>query len=165
MGTVANPPIYTSLIQLDPATGKPLPGWLLSKDYTIWFQQSLIPPVEASSTLLTPVSVSAQAASISVTPIPLPALGAGIYRLTTYARITTPDAVSSSLIVTLGWTESTITLTHSFPAMTGNTTTTVDSQTFTVQIDQATPLTYATTYASNTPGQMKYTLNLLIESL
>ena len=165
MGTVANPPIYTSLIQLDPATGKPLPGWLLSKDYTIWFQQSLIPPIQSSATILSPVSLTAQAASIGVTPIPLPSLASGTYRLTYYLRVTAIDAVSSSVQVTFGWTESTVTLSHNFAAVTGNTINTNDSQTYTVEIDQATALTYSTTYASNTPGAMKYRLIVVPEAL
>ena len=164
MATVAPLPLYSSILQLDEKC-KPLPRWTLSKDYAISFQQSLVPPVQASGTLLTPITLTGQAASIPLTPMPLPSLAPGPYRVSTYARVTVADAVSSSLTVTLGWTETGLALTHSFAAMTGNTTATVDSQTWLIEIDQASPISYATTYASGTPGAMHYRLTLIVEAL
>lgn len=165
MATIAPPPIYTDIIQLD-EQGRPLGGrYLFSRDVLVWIQQSLIPPIQASGTLLTPVSLTNQSATIAVTPIPLPALASGVYRITTYARITTADGAGSSLAVTIGWTESTVSLSKPFAAMTGDTTTTVDSQTFTMVIDQASPITYAAAYSSTTPAKMRFRLTVKIEAL
>lgn len=111
------------------------------------------------------IALTNQNASIATTNIPLPALTEGDYVFSYYARITTIDGVSSSLTVHLGWTEGAISLSLSGADMTGNSPTTVQSGTIPVFIDAATPLTYSTTYVSNTPGAMKYELRIKVQAL
>lgn len=135
-------------------------------DYERWLAlaQSIInnQPQQIGSTL----TLTAQAASIVSTSIPLPALTNGTYRVGAYLRVTTADGVSSSIQLTLGWTQGSQALTKAFSALTGDTVTTVDSVSLPfIQIDQGSALTYATTYASNTPGKMKYTLILAVEKI
>lgn len=110
-----------------------------------------------------PVSLAAQNASISATPLVSAVLPAGLYRVSWYARITTVAGVSSSLAVTIGWTEGAVSLALSGAALTGNTTTTVQSGMVLLNIDNNTPITYATTYASNAAGVMKYELVMTVE--
>ncbi len=110
------------------------------------------------------VALTNQAASIGATPLPVAALSAGLYRVSYYARITTPDSVSSSLTVTLGWTESGLPLILSGAPMAGNSVTTVQTGTWVVQLDGQSTLTYATVYASAS-GQMRYRLSMLAEAL
>lgn len=165
---MANPapfPFTVPVVQLDPQSGKPLPGWAMSKDLAIYLQASVIQAIASAPQFYPAVSLTNQSASIGTTPMPLPSLATGLYRLTTYARITTADAVSSSLTITVSWTDGAIACSLSGAAMTGNTTATVQSNTATVQIDAATPISYATTYASNTPGSMKYKLIVLVEAV
>lgn len=111
--------------------------------------------------------LTGQHAAISTTGIPLPGpLANGEYRVTSYLRVTAADGVSSSVQLTIGWTESGVTLTAlAGAALTGDSITTVQGGTVPLVIDQNTAITYSTTYASNTPGQMQYKLTLLVESV
>jgi hypothetical protein len=111
------------------------------------------------------VSLTVQAAAIATTPVPLAALGAGLYRITIYARITQPATVSSSLTVTVGWTDGGVSVVASGAAIIGNTTATQQSFSQLVKLDQATPLTYATAYASVGGTPMQYALEVVIEEL
>jgi len=165
---MANPapfPFTVPVIQLDPQSGKPLPGWTMSKDLAIYLQTSVVQAIAQAPQFFPSVALTGQSASISTTPIPLPSLLTGLYRLTYYARITTIDAVSSSLTVTLTWTDGAVSPTLAGAAMTGNTTTTVQSGSAMIHLDAASPISYATTYASNTPGAMKYALYILVETV
>lgn len=140
-------------------------GSYINPDWGRWFDILRTSVGNAAVTLGDPVALTNQGASISTTAIPLLALANGYYKVNWYARVTTADAVSSSLAVTIGWTESSVSLTKAFTALTGNTTSTVDGQSVVVLIDQNSALTYATTYASNTPGAMRYRLSVIVESV
>lgn len=138
----------------------------MSKDFGNWLFPSVVQPIANAPQFFPAVNLPAtQSASIGTTPIPLPALAAGFYRVSYYARITTVDPVSSSLTITISWTESAQALSLSGVAMTGNLVTTVQTGTMLLIIDPSSPISYATTYASNTPGTMKYRLALLVEAL
>ena len=82
-----------------------------------------------------------------------------------FRSITTAATTSSSLTVTVGWTEGAVPLTVSGAAMTGNTTTTVQNATQVLQVDGSTPVTYATTHASSGATAMVYELTVLLEQL
>lgn len=107
--------------------------------------------------------LTAQSASLGATPIAVGALAAGFYRITYYARITQAATTSSSLTVTIGWTDSGLSCSASGAPMTGNTTGTLQSGSQTFKIDQATPITYATTYASVGATSMQYKLAVILE--
>ena len=111
----------------------------------------------------TPVSVTAQAASIGITAIPTSTLAGGLYRVSYYARITRAATVSSSLIVTIGWTETGVSLIQSGAAIIGNTTASNQNGTLFLQVDASSPVTYATTYASVGATTMQYKLVVSLE--
>ena len=111
------------------------------------------------------VDLSAQAASIGSTPIPLPALTTGLYRVNLYVRVTTAGTVSSSISTTIGFTDDGVACAQSTTAYTGNVTTAPQSAVFVVSLDQGTPLTYSTTYASVGATSMEYKLTLTVEAL
>ena len=134
-----------------------------SKTFIEWITSALVTPVETAAQRLAAVSVSGQSASIGTTAIPTAALTAGLYLVSYYARITQAGTVSSSLTVTLHWTESTLALTVTGAAMTGNTTTTVQSGTHLVRIDASSPVSYSTTYASVGATAMQYRLDVVLE--
>lgn len=159
------PPLNASIIELDPRTGKPLTSWTGSKQFWIWIQNALLGPVSTSVQIFPAVTLSAQNASIGTTPIPLPSLPTGTYRLTYYARITTAGTVSSSLTVNFFWTESGQAMSAAGAAITGNTVTTFGSQSIMILSDAASALSYSTTYASNAAGEMKYRLTIKVEAL
>jgi len=110
------------------------------------------------------VSLTAQTASISATAISVPSIAPGVYRLSAAARITTAATTSSSLTVTFGWTQA-VACTVSGSAITGNTTATTGSLVAIVRADEATALTYATTYASSGGTAMQYRLDVCVEQL
>jgi hypothetical protein len=120
--------------------------------------------VDASPARLKTVPLTQQSASIGTTTIPTGALGGGLYRVSWYARITTPGSVSSSLTITIGWTEG-VTLSASGAAMTGNTTGTVQSGSMLIRIDGSSPITYSTVYASAGATAMQYRLDVVLEQV
>ena len=165
MASIAPIPWYVPVLQLDPKTHQPLPTYGLSKEWGNWLQTSLVAGVATAPTVYAPVILANQSASIGSTPMPLPTLGTGFYRLSYYAEITTADAVSSSLQITVAFTHNTKALQLQGLAITGNTTTSIQTNVWTFQIDGASPVSYSTVYASNTAGQMKYSLALVLEAV
>jgi hypothetical protein len=92
-------------------------------------------------------------------------LAAGTYRVSYYIRKVTNDGVSSSLQVTLGWTESGLAQTEVEAALTVDAVTAQQSLSKVVDSDGATNITIAVAYASNTPGLMTYRLRTSVEQL
>lgn len=135
--------------------------WTISDPWVKWFQnQSSV--IQSAAQNVGSISVSAQTASIAATAIP-GSLNTGLYRLTYYFRITSAGT-TSSLLVTFAWTDNGVSCTKSFPANTGNTVGTTSSDTYMISADQASPITYATTYAS-TGTPMAYKLLITMESI
>lgn len=91
--------------------------------------------------------------------------GAGLHRLSYTARVTTAAGTSSSVTVTVGWTDGGVACTQAFVPMTGNTTATTQSGSVLINADQATAVTCSTVYASNPASAMTYTLAFAVESL
>ena len=162
MTLIASPPTQTSLIELDEKRKEP---FYIAKAWLLWLQDALVARVQQTLQLLTTVAQGVTIgvnAAIGATAIPLPSLSGGTLRVAWYARITTRDPVSSSLTVTIAWIEGGVALTLSGAAMVGNLTTTVQSGTIDIAIDPGTAITYATAYASNTPGTMRYSLRVSV---
>lgn len=151
-------------------TSELLQGPLVNPDRTmaypfyVYFRNGEEQADQGPTRIGTPVSLENQSTSIGTTAITGEAITAGLYRVTYYARITIADGVSSSLTVNISWDDGAATCTHSFTAITGDTTTTTGSESYMVLID-APPISYSTTYASNTPGAMKYKLSVVLESI
>lgn len=136
----------------------------LSSDYYQTFF-AMIQRLTASPQVVTnPVThLTGQSASIGSTQLPVGALPAGTVRVSWYAHITQAATTSSALMVTIGWTENGVALSSDGVAITGNTTTTTQSGSFTVTSDADSPLTYATTYASVGGVVMEYSLVVMVE--
>jgi hypothetical protein len=142
-----------------------LQGSTLSTDWTRWFL-ALWGNVSAQPLILgTRLNLTNQNAAIPQTAFPAPALRGGLYRINWYLRITTPDPVSSSLTLTIGFSESGLALSIASAALTGNTVLTWLSGSTLIFTDQATAITYRTTYVSNTAGTMKYRLAAAVEQV
>lgn len=138
----------------------------ISPDWFRWFYQIYTLIVSSVQAVGHAVSLVGQGASIGSTTIALPSLQNGLYRISWFARVTVPDGAGSSLAVTIGFTDTAQPLSKTFSAMTGDTIVTFDTQSLPlVQIDQNTAITYSTTYSSTTPGKMKYSLSITVESV
>lgn len=122
--------------------------------------------LDASPASFEPVSLTGQNASIGTTAIPTDGdLSAGLYRVTVYQRVTTIAVTSSSLTTAISWTDGAVACAFSGTALTGNTTATVGSFSFLLRTDAASPISYATTYASNGAGEMRYRLSIVLERI
>lgn len=145
--------------------GQMLPLYL---DTAAWhpFLMSLQTRVESSPERLTILDTGELDASVATTPLQLPALASGLYRISVYARITQAATTNSSLIVTLSHTDGGASPSKSTTAMTGNTTaTTNDPFVHLVHIDASTSINYATTYASTGATVMKYRAFIVVEAV
>lgn len=137
--------------------GKMTPRWYVYfRDQNVLVDatpQSVIPPLE----------LTAQAASIGTTALPTATLAPGLYRATYYARITQAATSSSSLEVTLTWTDGAVACSFTGAAITGNAVTDLQSDTLLIEIDQASPISYSTTYATSGATAMLYKLSIVLE--
>jgi hypothetical protein len=122
--------------------------------------------ISAGSTRISAVPLAAQSASIGATDFSGGSISGGLYMIPVYARITTAattGAMTSSLIVAIGWTHGGVVQSFSWPALTGNSVTTVlTGPPITIRVDANSPITYTTTYASDAAGQMQYSLDLVL---
>lgn len=153
---------------LDKASPVPIRDALLGKSglptlrWTDWFERCP-GTFHAIPSILSVTSLEEQNAAISATDFAdTKDLAAGLYLVLYHARITTAAGTSSSLTVTVGWTEGAVAQTQAGAAMTGNTTTTHQSGVFLIRSDPDESITYETAYASNAAGVMQYSLDLAL---
>ena len=136
----------------------------LSPAWEAWFAR--LPDTLASIPgILKSVALDDQAATIAATDLTGGLLSKGSYRVTYHARISRAATSSSSLTVTIAWTEGGVAQSIAGAAMTGNTTTTRQNSVFMIRSDAATDVTYATTYASTGATTMQYSLDLSFEQI
>lgn len=148
----------------------PFTTWLLegkvaSKPWGDWFT-TIWNAINATTRQLGLVTAIAQQASIGATAIPAPTLTTGRYRVRWYTRVTQAASVSSSLQVTVGWTDGGVAQSASGASLTGNTTTTYESggvSLFTA--DTATTVTYAAAYGSVGGTPMQFALTVALEAV
>lgn len=142
----------------DPNEGKITDAWLR-------YFQDQGQAVNESATRAGLVELSTQSASIGATDMTGGTAASGLYRINVMARITTAATVSSSLTLSFAWTDHAVAQTYSGSAITGNTTTTWQSNMFMIYSDSVSPITYATTYASVGATAMQYQLYVVLEAL
>jgi hypothetical protein len=106
-----------------------------------------------------------QSAAIATTPLATGAVSTGRYRVSYYARLTTPATTSSSLSITLGWTNDGQACTKTFGPETGNTAGSVLSGSLELECDAPGVITYATAYVSVGGVVMVYKLRFRVEKL
>lgn len=145
-------------------TGKLSFTGFMSAAFVDWFLE-LVGRVNNSPEQYPTVTLTAQQAAIATTPIPMPSVGAGLYRVSVYGKVTQAATVSSSLAATIGWTDGGNSCTAPIAAVTGNSLTTVLLGSAYVRSDRATALTYATGYASVGATPMQYSLDVQVEGL
>lgn len=120
---------------------------------------------QASPQILQETSVEAQTAAIATTPLALPGISAGFYRVSVYYVTTTAAGVSSSLTVTIGWTDNAQPTSRSFPALVNGALASNGGGDLLIHTDDNSPITYAAAYASNPANQMAYNLGVIVEAL
>lgn len=143
----------------DPVTDR---DGLISIRWGVWFRGVRDIAASAPQAVQT-VRVTGQSASIPTTPFSTGSLAAGVYKVSVYLRVTQAATTSSSILATIGFTDGAVACVQATAALTGNTVSTNGSQVFMVRIDGASPVTYATTYASVGGTPMLYNLDLVFE--
>ena len=138
------------------------PTRLLTRPWVAWLTE-LVQKVDNDPTIVSSVSLTGKSASISATTFTRALSAAGVYRIGYFARITTAASTSGSLTVTIGGVNGGVTCSLAGSAITGNTTTTVQSGNVYLQSDASTNLTYTTTYASSGGTAMVYSLWMTVE--
>lgn len=155
-----------SIISAPPTRVPPLDG-LPNAFAREWrnYLQSLQTVGQASPQILQETSKTAQTAAIATTPLALPAVSSGFYRVSVYQLITAAAVTSSSLQVTISWTDQTLAVARTLTAITSNLLAASDGTSFPIHLDNASPITYSVAYASNGAGQMTYNLGILVEAM
>jgi hypothetical protein len=111
------------------------------------------------------VSLGAQTAAVASRSV-LTVVIAGVYRVSWYLRKTRADGASSSVAVTLGFVDVDGTaLTITGGALTLDSVAAWQGVTIPIRCGAPTDITVAVAYASGTPGQMRYDLEIAVEFL
>lgn len=121
--------------------------------------------IQAAPARVATAQLTGQTASIGTTVLSTDPTATGLYRITYYFRITTPGSTSSSLSCTFSWTDDGVPVSATTAAVTGNTTTSFSSGSLLVSGDQASSVSYATTYASVGATPMEYKLSVILEAI
>lgn len=90
-------------------------------------------------------------------------LATGIYRMTYFVRVTTPDGAGSAVQVNFGWSDDLQPLVFNGTNVTGDLVTSYASGMVTFASDGGSPITYETVYSSTTPNAMHYKLAVTLE--
>jgi hypothetical protein len=172
MANLSPIPITSAVIttEIDPTSGGNLPTGLVSSpwfEYFLQMQDRVEKSPYAVGSLfdtLTDQTAAIAATSLTIsTPTGLTTkLSKGLYRVLTYARITQAASTSSSLTVTLRWTDGTVACTSSGSAITGNTTATTGSLDVMIRSDADADITYETAYSSSGATAMQYRLDIVV---
>ena len=175
MAKVAPLPVTSPVIttEIDPTSGGDLQTGLVSSTWIEYFLQMQDRAENSAHAVakvfdtLTDQSAAIAATSLTIsTPTGLTTkLSKGLYRVSTYARITQAASTSSSLTVTLRWTDGTVACTSSGSALTGNTTATTGSLNLMIRSDADASVTYETAYSSSGATAMQYRLDLVMEQV
>ena len=162
---IASPPMFEPIATAeDFRAGAKLPKLVAGIEWIKWFG-SLVLDVQKAPVRQASVRLTAQAASIGTTAFPLASIPPGLWRISYYARITQPASTSSSLIVTFGWMDGSVTMSYSGAAITGNLTTAAQFGTVVLRSDNTQPISYSTTYGSVGATPMQYELDMVCEEL
>jgi hypothetical protein len=164
MTVIASPPTQDSVIELDPRDPERRTPFTMARVWIVWLLQSLIPRISASPEVLQSNKEYAnQNTSIGTTSIPTGILSAGAYRVEYTLRVTVADGVSSSVQLAIGWTDSAgVALTQNAAPLAADNVTVVQTGGLRVAIAGNSTITFNTTYASNTPGKMRYRLQFSV---
>ena len=117
----------------------------------------LIPAVAIVTALGQTAAIATTTAWVTTSP--------GMYRVSWYLRKTVAGGVSSSLTMTIGWTDRGAALTQAGAALTTDTTTANQNGSITVRADESTNLTFAIAYASNAAATMTYDYVVTVEQM
>lgn len=121
--------------------------------------------LKAVSVQMGSATLTAVGAATVATAVPTPTLSSGGYLVRYYVRVTRAATTSSSLTVTVSWTDGGVVCSASGAALIGNLTTTCESGVRMVRVDVGTTITYAVAYASVGATSMQYALMVGVDAV
>jgi hypothetical protein len=137
--------------------------YLITRVWSNFIQQQIVNRLTAAPQIVQTVETSGLNDNVAPTVINVGTVTAGLYRLSYYLRITTPAGVANSVTVNFIFQDDAVTCTMSGIAVTGLTPASVGTGTFLIRSDQAAPISYSVTYASNPANACVYKLDVLAE--
>ena len=155
VGELAPPPLRSRLVDAD---------GLMTREFNNWLR-GLTSAINNTATLSAAPIVLPSLSNSLATSVALPSAPAGVYRLSYVVRVRTPATVSSSIAVSLQWYAAGVLQTYTQPALTTNTTTSVQSGSVLAVVDGGSLIAYSTTYASSGATVMQYDLTVTVEAL
>ena len=141
-----------------------LPKLVIGDDWGRWLAD-LSDALDRAPERIAHVSLSAQAAAIATTAIPLATIGPGVWRISYTVRVTQAATTSSEVRVTIAWTEGGVAQSQQGALLNGNLTTTREGASHVIRVDQSTPITYAVSYASVGATSAMFSLDVIAEEL
>lgn len=129
-----------------------------------WFGD-LIVALNSTPKVVARIRLTAQAASIGVTPFALATVPPGLWRLSYNFRVSRAASVSSDLQFTVTWTQGGVVQSKSGAVENGNTTTTLQVGTLPIRPDAGTAISYSTTRNSAGATPMQYELSATLETI
>lgn len=147
--------------RVPPLDGLPNPFAREWRDYL----QTLQNVGQASPQILQEASIAGNTAAIPTTLLALPSVSAGFYRVSVYFLVTIPAGVTSSLQVTIGWTDHGLAASRVIPALVNGALAANGGDCIPLHVDDNSPITYTVAYASNPANQMTYDLGVIAEQL
>lgn len=162
--TKEHPPYDDEVLAREPVSGK-LTAFV-SKLWSDWFEQTLIPDVEAAplqlgaySNGVTPLNDSLGLTVVATAP------ANGQYLVMSAVQILAAAGVASTLSVTVTWTKNTITQTETFATITNGTSASHQGVAYPILADGNTPISVNTTYTSNPANDMEYDLQVSVNQV
>ena len=140
------------------------PDRFLTEPWERWFDQLQI-ILEASAVRVASVNLTAQGASIAPTDLTDGGLDEGLYRVSYYARISTPGPVGSTLTISFTWTDGGLTQTFTGAPIPGITTSNYGSETQLIHVDALSPVQYFAEVSVGAAPPLEYNLYFTLEEV
>jgi hypothetical protein len=137
--------------------------YLITRVWSNFIQQQIVNRLTSSPQIVQTVPRTGLNDNVTPQTINIGTVTAGLYRISYYVRITTPAGVSNSITVNIGFIDGGVTCTMSGTPVTALSTAAVGTGVFMIRSDQAAPISYSVTYASNPANACIYKLDVLAE--
>lgn len=134
------------------------PKGFVTQLWTQWLENVLVPLVQSAPSQVGQYANETPLNAALATTILATVQGAGLYLFAAALQVVTAAGVSSNVQLTLTWTSNGVTQTENFTAIVNGTTASHGGYSFPIIVDANTPVTIATTYASNPASAMTYNL-------
>ena len=144
----ASQPTSDAIAVPDPqdTRARTFPKFVIGDRWRRWLS-GLTAVVDATPARKASVTLTAQGAAIATTALPIGSVTPGVWGIYTTLRVTRAGSVSSAVRLTITWTEGSVTQTEQGTDLTGNLTTTREGRLFIVRPDNATAISYSTTFS------------------